>query len=391
MDDGALLSQLARIRRGCAEIISEAELKNKLSRSLKNKTPLRIKAGFDPTASDIHIGHTVLLRKLRQFQDLGHTVIFLIGDFTARIGDPSGQNKTRPALSDDEIKRNAATYQSQAFKVLNPSQTEVAFNNDWFSKMPLSDMAKLMHYASVSQILAREDFQQRIKNRREIRLNEFIYPLLQAYDSVYIKADVEIGGTDQKFNLLLGRELQRDFHHEEQVIITLPLLEGTDGVNKMSKSLGNYIGINEPPDAIFGKVMSISDELMYKYYELLTDEDLTKVKQLHPKEAKEKLAALLISQYHSAKAAQDAKSAFEKVFKRKETPQEIPEYKIYKPAKILDILVDSSLLKSKNEARRLIQQKAVTFQDAKIQDENFAVSQPGIIKAGSRRFLKIVV
>lgn len=391
MDDGALLSQLARIRRGCAEIISEAELKNKLSRSLKDKTPLRIKAGFDPTASDIHLGHTVLLRKLRQFQDLGHTVIFLIGDFTARIGDPSGQNKTRPALSDEEIKRNAATYQSQAFKVLNPSQTEVAFNNDWFSKMPLSDMAKLMHYASVSQILAREDFQQRIKKRREIRLNEFIYPLLQAYDSVYIKADVEVGGTDQKFNLLLGRELQRDFHHEEQVIITLPLLEGTDGVNKMSKSLGNYIGINEPAEAIFGKVMSISDELMYKYYELLTDEDLAAIKQMHPKEAKEKLAALLISQYHSPQAAQDAKCAFEKVFKHKETPPQIPEYKIYKPAKILDILVESGLVSSKNEARRLIQQKAVTFRDEKVQDENFALSSPGIIKAGSRRFLKVVI
>lgn len=390
MDDGALLSQLDRIRRGTSEIISEAELKSKLSKSLKDKTPLRIKAGFDPTASDIHLGHTVLLRKLRQFQDLGHTVIFLIGDFTARIGDPSGQNKTRPALSDEEIRRNAATYQSQAFKVLNPSQTEVVFNNDWLSKMSISDVFELLRHSTVSQILARADFKKRLKDDIDIRANEFMYPLLQAYDSVYLKADVEVGGTDQKFNLLLGRELQRDFNHEEQVIIMLPLLEGTDGVNKMSKSLGNYIGINEPPDAIFGKVMSISDELMYKYYELLTDEDLTKIKDMHPKEAKEKLAALLISQYHSAKDAQDAKCAFDKVFKRKETPQETPEYKIHKPAKILDILVDSGLLKSKNEARRLIQQNAVTFRDEKIQDENFAVSSSGIIKAGSRRFLKVV-
>ncbi|TAN61372.1 tyrosine--tRNA ligase [bacterium] len=391
MDDGALLSQLDRIRRGTSEIISEAELKNKLTRSLKNKTPLRIKAGFDPTASDIHLGHTVLLRKLRQFQDLGHSVIFLIGDFTARIGDPTGQNKARPAMSDEEIKRNAATYKSQAFKILKDSQTEVVFNNDWFSRMSIHDIFDLLKHSTVYQILARADFKKRLKEKSDIRVSEFLYPLLQAYDSVYLKADVEIGGTDQKFNLLLGRELQRDFHHEEQVIITLPLLEGTDGVNKMSKSLGNYIGISEPAEAMFGKVMSISDELMHKYYELLTDEDLSEIKRMHPKEAKEKLAGLLISQYHSAQAAQGAKNAFEKVFKHKEAPLTIPEYKIHKPAKILDILVDSGLLKSKNEARRLIRQKAVTFRDAKIQDENFSVSSAGIIKAGSRRFLKVAI
>lgn len=386
----ALLSQLAKLKRGVSEIISEDELKGKLAKSLKTKTPLRIKAGFDPTAPDIHLGHTVLLRKLRQFQDLGHTVIFLIGDFTARIGDPSGQNKTRPPMTDEEIKRNAATYKSQVFKILDPHKTEVVFNNDWFSKMSLYDISKLMHYGSVAQIFAREDFKERIKKGKSVRLDEFMYPLLQAYDSVYLKADVEIGGTDQKFNLLLGRELQRDFHQEEQVIIMLPLLEGIDGIQKMSKSLGNYIGINESPDEIFGKIMSLGDSLMYKYYVLLTDDDLSEIKKLHPKEAKEKLAVAIISQYHGQQSALSARCAFEKVFTRREIPSDIPEYKMDKPARLLDILVRSATVKSRNEARRLILQGAVTFSSVKVQDENFTVSACGIIKAGSRRFLKVI-
>ena len=385
------LGQLDKLKRGCLELISEDELKHKLTRSNKTKTPLRIKAGFDPTAADLHLGHTVLLSKLRQFQDLGHTVLFLIGDFTARIGDPSGQNKARPPMSDEDIKRNASTYKSQVYKILDPKKTEMVFNNDWFSKMSIYEFTALMRHASVSQIIAREDFQQRLKKQREIRINEFIYPLLQAYDSVHLKADLEIGGTDQKFNLLLGRELQRDYGKEEQVIMLLPLLDGTDGVHKMSKSLGNYIGINESPDEIFGKIMSISDALMYKYYELLTDEDLPEIKRLHPKEAKEKLAVIIISQYHSISKAQEAKSAFEKVFSHKAVPTGIPEYNINTQKKILDILTESGLVKSRNEARRLIQQGGVSFLDKKIKDENFTVLASGIIKAGSRRFLKVVI
>lgn len=382
--------QLSGIQRGTSEIISLGELENKLKVSIKESRPLRIKAGFDPTASDLHLGHTVLLRKLRQFQDLGHTVLFLIGDFTARIGDPTGQNKARPPMSDEDIKRNASTYKSQVYKILDPEKTEIVFNNDWFSRMSIYELTALMSHASVSQIMAREDFQQRLKKQREIRINEFMYPLLQAYDSVYLKADIELGGTDQKFNLLLGRELQRDFGQEEQVVIMLPLLEGTDGVQKMSKSLGNYIGIHEAPEAIFGKVMSISDELMYKYYELLTDEDLAQVKNTHPKEAKERLASLLVSQYHGLPEASKAKAEFSKVFQGKEIPSDIPEYKINQPIKILELLQQGNLVKFRNEARRLIQQGAVSFNEQRIADENFLVSGSGVIKAGSRRFLRVV-
>ena len=386
----ALGQQLAKITRGCSEIISENELRKKLSQSLEKKTPLKIKAGFDPTAPDIHLGHTVLLRKLRQFQDLGHTILFLIGDFTARIGDPTGQNKARPSMSDEDVKKNAATYREQVFKVLDSARTETVFNNDWFSRMSVYDISELLHHGSVSQILAREDFQQRINKGRDVRLNEFMYPLLQAYDSVHLQADIEIGGTDQKFNLLLGRELQKDYGQEEQVVITLPLLEGLDGVNKMSKSLGNYIGINDSPDDIFGKVMSVSDILMYKYYELLTDEDMASTKSLHPKEAKEKLAMILISQYYSSEAAENAKANFRKVFTQKEIPDEIPAYSISGPLKIIDVLTKSGLVKSNNEARRLIQQQAVAFDNVVVQDPNLLINKPGTIKAGSRRFLKVV-
>lgn len=385
-----VLGQLDKLKRGCLELISEDELKHKLTQSSKTKTPLRVKAGFDPTAADLHLGHTVLLSKLRQFQDLGHTVLFLIGDFTARIGDPTGQNKARPPMSDEDIKRNASTYKSQVYKILDPKKTEMVFNDDWFSKMPIYEFTGLMRHASVSQIIAREDFQQRLKKQREIRINEFIYPLLQAYDSVHLKADVEIGGTDQKFNLLLGRELQRDYGQQEQVIMLLPLLEGTDGVHKMSKSLGNYIGINESPDEIFGKIMSISDSLMYKYYELLTDIGLAGIKQSHPKEAKEKLALMLVKQYYGQAEAQKAKDEFDKVFARKKTPSEISELHIQKQAGILDILKKGSLIASRNEARRLIKQQAISFENVKITDENFIVAKTGIIKVGSRRFLKVI-
>lgn len=383
--------QLDKLKRGCLELISEDELKHKLTQSNKTKIPLRVKAGFDPTAPDLHLGHTVLLSKLRQFQDLGHTVLFLIGDFTARIGDPSGQNKARPPMSDEDIKRNASTYKSQVYKILDPEKTEMVFNNDWFSKMSIFNIFELLQHSTVSQILARADFKKRIKENIDLRAHEFLYPLLQAYDSVYLKADVELGGIDQKFNLLLGRELQRDFGQQEQVVMMLPLLEGTDGVNKMSKSLGNYIGISEAPGQIFGKVMSISDELMYKYYELLTGENLAKIKQMHPKEAKEKLALILAEQYHSQAEAQKAKEEFDNIFSKKEIPSEISEYGIQKQVKIVDILTQSELIASKNEARRLIKQQAVSFENVKISGENFIVEKTGIIRVGSRRFLKVIL
>jgi len=293
-------------------------------------------------------------------------------------------------MSDEEIKKNSSTYKSQVYKILDPAKTEVVFNNDWFSRMSIFDVFELLKHSTASQILARADFKKRIKQNIDIRANEFLYPLLQAYDSVHLRADVELGGIDQKFNLLLGRELQRDYGQPEQVVIMLPLLEGTDGVNKMSKSLGNYIGISESPSQIFGKVMSISDELMCRYYELLTDEDLAQVRAAHPKEAKERLASLLVSQYHGPSEALKAKDEFSRVFKSREAPSDIPEYKINQPIKILELLHLSNLVKSRNEARRLIQQGAVSFNEQKITDENFLVSGSGVIKAGSRRFLRVI-
>lgn len=295
-------------------------------------------------------------------------------------------------MTEDDVQKNAETYKSQAFKILIPQKTEVVFNNEWFSRMSLENIFELMKHVSVSQTLARADFRKRLKDNTDIRMSEFMYPLLQAYDSVHLKADIEIGGTDQKFNLLLGRELQTDFHQEPQVVMMLSLLEGIDGVQKMSKSLGNYVGINEPPDEIFGKVMSIGDTLMYTYFELLTDEDMEKVKSMHPKEAKEYLAFLLVSQYYGYAQADTAKAKFKKTFTHKEIPVDIPEFKIgAKGRKVIDALVESAVVKSKNEARRLIQQGAITFLDAKITDEHFVILQSGTLKAGSRRFVKIII
>ncbi|MDD5496040.1 MAG: tyrosine--tRNA ligase, partial [Candidatus Omnitrophica bacterium] len=301
--------QLELIKRGAVEIIQSGELKKKLERAIKTNKALVIKAGFDPTAPDIHLGHTVLLRKLRHFQDLGHKVIFLIGDHTAMIGDPSGVSKTRPRLTKEEVEANAKTYQKQISKVLDMDKLEIRFNSEWLGKMDIGKIAELMSRYSVIRLLERDDFFNRYKEGKPISMLEFLYPLLQGYDSVALKADVELGGTDQKFNLLVGRDIQGLYNQEEQVVITMPLLEGLDGVQKMSKSLGNYVGINEPAKEMFGKLMSVSDELMYKYYELLTDEDTEKVKaevkaqKLHPKEAKVNLAKIIVAQYHGADAA----------------------------------------------------------------------------------------
>ena len=382
--------QLEIIKRGAVEIFSETELKKKLQESAKNKRPLIIKAGFDPTAPDIHLGHTVLLRKLRQFQDLGHKVIFLIGDFTARIGDPSGRSEKRKQLNREEVLENAATYKKQVSKILDADNLRIVFNSEWFEQMSGLDILNLTTHVTVAQMLARADFKKRLAKQEDISLLEFMYPLLQGYDSVKLVADIELGGTDQIFNLLVGRDIQNDFGQPQQVVITMPLLEGTDGVQKMSKSYGNYIGINEPPLAMFGKIMSISDTLMIKYYELLTDDDMTLVKNMHPKSAKIKLAEDIVTQYHSRPDAERVRLEFERVFSQKELPSDIPEYKISGPETIISVLLKSGLVKSGNEARRLLKEGAVVFNDAKLKDEDFALGQGGILKVGSRRFLKVI-
>ena len=386
-----LEDQLKIIKRGAVQIISEEELKRKLEESIKKKKPLVIKAGFDPTAPDIHLGHTVLLRKLRQFQDLGHQVIFLIGDFTARIGDPTGRSEKRKQLSKEEILKNAATYKRQVSKILDVENLRIVFNSEWFEKMSVLDILNLTTQVTVSQMLAREDFKKRLSKNEDISLLEFMYPLLQGYDSVKLEADVELGGTDQIFNLLVGRDIQKDYGQSAQVIITMPLLEGVDGVQKMSKSYDNYIGINEDALQMFGKIMSISDELMFKYYTLLTDEDLDKIKGLHPKDAKLRLAELITGDYHCRESARKARLEFERVFSQKELPQDITEYKSKGTETIINILLNSGLVKSGNEARRLLKQGAVLFNDSRIEKESFAPKQGGILRVGARRFLKVVI
>jgi len=381
--------QLKIIKRGAVDIISEDELKKKLEFSLINKKPLRIKSGFDPTAPDLHLGHTVLLRKLRQFQDLGHKVFFLIGDFTARIGDPTGRTEARKQLTPQEASANAATYKKQVLKILDTDKIQIVFNSEWFDKMSVLDILKLTTHATVSQMLARSDFKKRLSKNEDISLLEFMYPLLQGYDSVALEADIELGGTDQIFNLLVGRDMQSDFKQTPQVVITMPLLEGTDGVKKMSKSYGNYIGIDESPKDMFGKIMSISDDLMLKYYTLLTDEDISVVKKMHPKEAKLKLAEIITTQYHSLEAARRERLEFERVFANKEIPEDIPVYKLTDGNKIIDILLKNNLAPSRNEARRLIKQAAVTLDGSTIDNEEAQIDKAGILKIGKRRFLKL--
>lgn len=382
--------QLAIIKRGAVEIISEEELRKKLEMSARTKKPLVIKAGFDPTAPDIHLGHAVLLRKMRQFQDFGHRVVFLIGDFTARIGDPTGRSEKRKPLTGEEVDKNAATYKKQVSKILDLDKLKIVFNSKWFEKMPVLDLLNLTTHATVSQMLAREDFKKRLSRQEDISLLEFMYPLLQGYDSVVLEADIELGGTDQIFNLLVGRDIQKDFGLAQQVVMTMPLLEGTDGIQKMSKSFGNYIGINEPAKDMFGKIMSISDELMMKYFELLTDEDMEKVKKDHPRQAKMNLAKAIISQYHGVKEAASACEEFERVFTQKQVPQDIPVYQLGSAGSpILDIMVQSSLAASKNEARRLIAQGGVYLGSEKISNEEALINKEGVLKVGKRRFLRL--
>jgi tyrosyl-tRNA synthetase len=380
---------IQQVSRGTTEIINLEGLEKKLTKSQKDKKPLLIKAGFDPTAPDIHLGHTVLLNKLKLFQDLGHRVFFLIGDFTAQVGDPTGRDQLRRKMSREEIDVNAQTYKKQVFKILDPQKTDVVFNSQWLSKLTPYDLLELAARTTVAQMLARADFKKRFESGREISLLEFIYPLLQGYDSVHMKADIELGGSDQKFNLLMGRELQESYGQEPQVVIMTPLLEGTDGVQKMSKSLGNYIGINENPDEIFGKVMSVTDELMFRYYELLTDLDLDAVKKLHPKEAKLQLAAKIVGQFFGAQDAQKARDKFELTFSQHRTPEDISELKLKGDEDLITMLVEAKLAPSKNEARRLIQQNAVTLDGEILKSEHDKVRK-GVLKVGKRRFLRLV-
>jgi tyrosyl-tRNA synthetase len=324
--------QLAYIRRGSAEIIRGSELSSKLEKSRASGTPLRVKAGFDPTAPDLHLGHTVLLRKLKHFQDLGHTVIFLIGDFTGMIGDPTGRSATRPPLSPEEIMRNAKTYMAQVYKILDSFKTEVRFNSEWFNKVKSEDWIRLAAKVTISQMLEREDFHKRFQEEKPITMHELLYPLAQGYDSVALKADVELGGTDQKFNLLMGRELQRAYGQESQVVLTMPILEGLDGVQKMSKSLGNAIGIQEPPLEMYGKIMSISDEMMWRYYELLTDVQLPEIEKMkresHPMTAKKDLARRIVADFHSADAAAKAADDWAKQFQKDEVPTSVEQVSV---------------------------------------------------------------
>jgi tyrosyl-tRNA synthetase len=387
------VSQLIRkIERSTTEIINVENLEKKLLASQKNKKPLSIKAGFDPTAPDIHLGHVVLLRKLRQFQDLGHKVFFLIGDFTASIGDPTGQTQLRPVLDAAAIKENAKTYKKQVFKILDPDpkKLKIVFNSAWLEKLLAREALQLAKHSTVAQMLARADFKKRYEDGREISLLEFMYPLLQGYDSVHLKADVELGGSDQKFNLLMGRQMQGVYGQEPQVVIMTPLLEGTDGVHKMSKSLGNYIGISEPPEEIFGKLMSISDELMYKYFEYLTDVELSEIKTLHPKEAKLRLGEEVVGQFHDRAAAVKARESFEKTFSQRQFPEDIQEYVLgQNPKGLADILIEVGLIASIREYQRLIKQGAVSFEGHKLANPDWR-PELGVLKIGKRRFLRLV-
>lgn len=376
---------LTKIQRGTTEIISVADLAAKLNEG----RPLIIKAGFDPTAPDIHLGHAVLLKKMRQFQDLGHQVVFLIGDFTAQVGDPTGRNELRKKMTLADIDKNAETYKTQVFKILDPQKTKVVFNSHWLNKLTPQDLLELSAHSTVAQMLARADFKKRFESAKEISLLEFIYPLLQGYDSVHLKADVELGGNDQKFNLLMGRQLQESYGQKPQVVLMTPLLEGTDGVNKMSKSLGNYIGINEAPNDIFGKVMSISDELMARYYELLTDADLNAIKAMHPKEAKLQLGQLIVDMFHPAGEGLKARAHFESTFSQHQIPQDIPEIKIVADAKLLDMLSVAKIIAAKNEGRRLLKEGAISHEGKAISDEDWKPIK-GVLKIGKRRFLRLI-
>lgn len=410
--------QFEYLKKGCVEIIQEKELKTRLERSLKENRPLKVKLGFDPTAPDIHLGHTVVLRKMKHFQDLGHDVIFLIGDFTGLIGDPSGRSATRPPMSREEIIENAETYKNQIFKILDSKKTIIDFNSRWLEKLSSIDIIKLTAKYTVARILERDDFSNRLKKGLPISVHEILYPLMQAYDSVALRADVELGGTDQKFNLLVGREIQREFGQEPQVVITMPLLEGLDGVEKMSKSLNNHVGITEDPFEIFGKIMSISDPLMFRYYELLTDEPLSQIEKwkkeikknkINPRNLKARLAGSIVSDFWGQEEAKKAAQEFDRVFKHKEVPSEIEDIEIkelkgritaksevkakLQVTPLIDLLVDKNILPSRGEAKRMIRQGGVYLDGERIEDIAFKIDlrkkKEQILKIGKRKFFRL--
>ncbi|WP_025209895.1 tyrosine--tRNA ligase [Hippea sp. KM1] len=396
--------QFEVIKRGTAEIIDEEELKEKLRDSIKNNKPLKVKAGFDPTAPDLHLGHTVLIQKLKQFQDLGHEVYFLIGDFTGMIGDPTGKSETRKALSKEEVEKNAQTYKEQIFKILDKDKTKVVYNSQWCSKLNAVDMIKLASTMTVARMLERDDFSKRFNSNKPISIHEFLYPLLQGYDSVALEADVELGGTDQKFNLLVGRHLQKLQGQRPQTVIMMPILEGLDGVQKMSKSLGNYVGITDQPNDMYGKIMSISDDLMWRYYELLSDRDLEEINQmkedaksgrLHPKKAKEMLAFEITRRFHGQKKAEEAAAFFEELFKKKEIPEEIEKIEFDTEEQevwICHLLKGIGFVKSSSEARRMIKSNAVSIDSKKITDENLKLQKGDyVIKVGKKKIARVSV
>ncbi len=397
-------AQMEIIRRGTEQILPEDELIAKLERSVKTSTPLRIKQGFDPTAPDIHLGHTVTIRKLKQFQDLGHEVIFLIGDFTGMIGDPSGRLESRKQMSREEVLKNAETYKKQIFKILDPHKTIIEFNSRWCSPMRFGDVLELTSKYTIARLLEREDFADRYKSNQPISVLEFLYPLVQGYDSVALRADVELGGTDQIFNLLVGREIQREYGQEPQVVITMPLLVGTDGVEKMSKSLGNYIGICEPPKEIYGKTMSISDELILPYFRLLTEvpqggieaiEHQMKKEDVNPRDIKMTLAREIVAMYYDRESARAAEEEFKRVFQDRGLPDEIPEFAVSakdRPIWIVRLLTASGMVSSGGQARRLIAGGGVKINGQKVTDDSLELKVEGelLIKIGKKRFLKVV-
>jgi tyrosyl-tRNA synthetase len=400
--------QLAYIKKGAAEIIHERELRERLENSLKSGKPLRVKAGFDPTAPDLHVGHTVLIRKLKHFQDLGHTVIFLIGDFTGMIGDPSGRNATRPPLTRADVERNAETYKTQVFKILDPDKTVVDFNSRWFSPMSAEDFIRLCARFTVSQMLEREEFHKRFQEEKPIHIHELLYSICQGYDSVALEADVELGGTDQRFNLGMGRTLQKDYGQLSQIILTMPILEGTDGVQKMSKSYGNYIGINEPPQEIYGKVMSISDDLMWRYYELLTDISSKQIDEMkadvaaggqHPMELKKALARRIVQDFHGEQAAKAADENWAKQFQKDQLPEDIENQEIPLQSVTADgiqptassalrvdkLVVAAGLADSATEAQRKRKQKAIRINDRLVEDHSWPIdARTFILKVGRK-------
>ena len=394
--------QFRLISHGVSDLLPEDEFKKKLEKSVATNTPLIVKLGLDPTAPDIHLGHTVVLRKLKLFQDFGHKVIILIGDFTARIGDPTGKSVTRPPLTEEQVITNAKTYQEQIFKVLDPDKTEVRFNSEWLSKLDFADVLKLASKYTVARMLERDDFHKRYTEGRPISIHEFMYPLMQGYDSIALKADVEFGGTDQTFNLLMGRHLQGEEGMPEQTIITMPILEGLDGVQKMSKSLGNYIGISEAPSEMYGKAMSIPDELMMRYFMLVTDMSIEEQEQLskdlesgaaHPRDVKMKLAHTIVRLYHGEEAANFGQDEFVRVFQKHAMPTDIPEYKVditEEPVFVPQLLSDAGLTASNGEARRSIKAGAFKIDGEKCNEEHIVLKDGMVLQVGKRKFIKIV-